>query len=425
MEAQHLHVTRNGVRVFSYRQPHLHSFCIGLYVKAGVLYERPEETGVTHFLEHVLFRNLGGMPQRELYEKLEAMGATFDACTYREFVYFTITATTRHFDGCAGLIARLLAPLSVTDADVRVERKRVQNEIREDDPIGDFEYASRRAVWGDGPLSRPITGTVTGVAGIALEQLGRVRDEAFLAQNLCFYATGSFTDEHISTLCACIERYGLAVGEARRTVAPLPTAFQNRNGAVVIRQSAEMPRVCYCFDLDCGRYSMAEINLLDDLLFRGTLSRFIMALSEDSGLVYGYDAYVEQYLNGGALYVKYAVTQSNLYKSLSVATRVFHSMKERIDDADLGYHLPKYYDNYDMTMDDPDDLNWHMAYNNFILDNRLESIAHIKQMYSAVRPSRLMEISREVFRPENLAVVIRCRRGKCREENVKEILSGL
>lgn len=425
MEAQRLRITDNGVRVFSYRQPHLHSFCIGLYVKAGVLYERPDETGITHFLEHVLFRNLGGMPLRELYEKLEAMGAAFDACTYREFVYFSIAATTRHFDGCAELIARLLAPLSVTAADVCVERKRVQNEIREDDPLGDFDYVIRRAVWGDSPLSRPITGSITGVAGIGLEQLRRTRDEVFQAQNLCLYVTGNFTNEHISTLCACVGQHRLARGDARRTVAPLAAAFQNRNGSAVIRQSVEMPRVCYSFDVDCSRYTMAEINLLDDLLFRGTLSRFIMALSEESGLVYGHDAYVEQYLNGGTLYVRYAVMQSKLYESLGIATRVFRSMKEHIDETDLGYHLPKYYDNYDMTMDDPDDLNWHMAYDNFILDHRLESIEQIKGMYRAVTPSRLMEISREVFRPENLVVVIRCRRGKCREETVKEILTGL
>jgi predicted Zn-dependent peptidase len=426
MERQRQFVTGNGVKVLSYRQGHLHSFCIGLYAKAGVLYEKPGETGVTHFLEHALFRNLAGMPQRELYEKLEAMGATFDACTYKEFVCFTIIATTRHFDGCADIIARLLAPLSVTKADVDVERKRVQNEIREDDPLGDFDHTSKRIVWRDQPLSRPITGTITGVAKIGLEQLREARDEIFRAQNLCFYVTGNFSDGNLERLRAGIERYDVAGGrDTRRTVAPLPADFQNRGAAVILRGSADMPGVYYSFDVDYSRYAMAEINLLDDMLFRGTLSRFNMALSEDSGLVYGHDACVDQYRNGGTLYVKYSVMQSKLYESLRVATRVFRSMKEHIDETELGYHLPKYYDNYDLTMDDPEDLNWHMAFNNFILDHRLESIEQIKGMYRAVTPARLMEISREVFRAENLVVVIRCRRGRCREERVREILSTL
>lgn len=416
----------NGISVRSYCQPHLHSFCIGLYARAGVLYERPDEAGITHFLEHVLFRNLGGMPQRELYEKLESMGATFDACTYKEFLYFSISAVPRHFDECAAVFARLLAPLSVSSGDVSVERKRVQNEIREDDPLGSFDTFAKRRVWGDRELARPILGTITGVAKIALERLRAAKEEIFRAQNLCFYVTGSFTPANLDRLCERIGAYDVGQGgEERLTAARLPEDFMRRLAAVVIRESSDMPGIYYSFDVDYTRYSMAEIHLLDDLLFRGTLSRFGMQLSEHHGLVYSHDAYIDQYRFGGTLYVKFYVMQSRIYDALKIATAVFRSMKESIQYADLAFHLPMYRDNYDMTFDDPEDLNWHMAYNNFILDNNLKSIEQIKSLYEAVTPARLMDISREIFRPENLVVAIECRRKKIDEERVREILSAL
>jgi predicted Zn-dependent peptidase len=418
--------TPNGILVCSYSQPHLHSFSRGLYVRAGVLYEGSEEAGITHFLEHVLFRNLAGMPQRELYEKLESMGATFDACTYKEFLYFSISAVTRRFDECAEIFTRLLAPLSVSAGDVATERKRVQNEIREDDPLGSFDTFAKRRVWGDCELARPILGSITGVAKIGLGKLRAAKEEIFRAQNMCFYVTGSFSDANIGHLCDYAGAYAVARGgEERLTAARLPADFMHRDEALVIRETSDMPSVYYSFDVDYTRYTMAEMHLLDDLLFRGTLSRLGLQLSEKYGLVYSHDAYIDQYRNGGTLFVKFSVMQSRLYDALKITTDVFRSMKEHISQTDLGFHLPIYYDNYDMTFDDPEDLNWHMAYNNFILDNRLKSIEYIKSLYGAVTPARLMEISNELFKSENLVVAIECRKKKCDEEKVVEILASL
>ncbi len=423
---QQLVTAANGVPVYSYRQPHLHTFTIGLYVRAGVLYEHPEETGITHFLEHVLFRNLGGMPQRELYERLAAMGASFDACTYKEFMEYTISAASHHFDECAELIARLLAPLSVNTRDVAVERKRVQNEIREDDPLKSFDHFAGNLVWGGTALSRPISGTVTGVAALGLEQLQAAWVESFQANNLCFYVTGNFTDENLAHLAGHAGVYSIGQGGGeRRNVAPVPKDFMRRNCLVAVQDRKDMPEVLLTFDVDYTRYSMAEINLLDELLFRGMLSRMSMALSEDRGLIYSHSAYLEQYRNIGTCSVKYSVMLSKLEESLKVAANVFRSAKETITERELALHRPKYADNYAYTLDDPDDLNWNMAYHNFILNDRLESIAQIRGLYAAVTAERLMEISREIFRPENLVVAVRAKKGKCKRDLIRDIFLAL
>ncbi len=423
---QQLITAANGVPVYSYRQPHLHTFTIGLYVKAGVLYERPEETGITHFLEHVLFRNLGGMPQRELYERLAGMGATFDACTYKEFMEFTISAASSHFDGCAALIARLLAPLSVSARDVVVERRRVQNEIREDDPLKSFDHFAGNLVWGGTALCRPISGTVTGVAALGLEALQAAWEQSFRVGHLCFYVTGNYTGENLARLVEVVGGYAIGQSaEERRNNAPVPPGFLRRDCLVALQDRKDMPEVQLSFDADFSRYTMAEINLLDELLFRGMLSRMSMALSEDRGLIYSHSAYLEQYRNIGTCYIKYNVMLSKLEESLRVAADVFRSVKESITEEELALHRPKYADNYAYTLDDPDDLNWNMAYHNFILNDRLESIDQVRGLYAAVTAERLMEISREIFRPENLVVAIRAKKVKCKPDQIRGIFLAL
>ncbi len=238
--------------------------------------------------------------------------------------------------------------------------------------------------------------------------------------------TGSFSGDNLMRLVERAGGYAIGRGAGERgNIAPVPPGFQSRDCLVAGQDRKDMPEVLISFDADYSRYTMAEINLLDELLFRGMLSRMTMALSEDRGLIYSHSAYLEQYRNIGTCYVKYNVMLSKLEESLKVAVNVFRSAKEHITEQELALHRPKYSDNYAYTLDDPDDLNWNMAYHNFILDDKLESIEQIKGLYLGVTADRLMEISREIFRPENLVVAIRARKVKGRLNQIRELLLSL
>lgn len=420
------HIVSNGIRVYSYCQPNLHSFCIGLYVKAGALYEQPGENGITHFLEHVLFRNLGGMPQRELYERLEGIGAYFNACTYKEFVQFYITAAPRHFNECAEIIAMLLAPLSVTARDVSIERKRVQSEIREEDYRSTLDFAAARETWQGSTLANPILGTITGIQRMGLAQLTRAKDTIFTADNLCFYVTGSYTQENIQYLYKQVEKHAVPQGMGlRRNIVAVPKSFQKRDCNLTIKNTKDMPSIYFSFDVEFCRYTMAEVHLLFDILFKGNLCRFQMQLSEESALIYSFDSVLDQYSNIGVINVEYAVARSSIYRALGITVELFRSMKTSIGRADISYHLPRYGDNYDMLLDDPERLNWDMAFDNFILERGYRSIEEIKALFKTVTPERLMQIAGEIFRPDNLIVLIKAPKSKCREERVREILSAI
>jgi predicted Zn-dependent peptidase len=418
-------LTPNGIAVYSYPQPHLHTFCIGLYVKAGLLYERPEETGITHFLEHVLFRNLGGLPQRKLYEMLEGIGAEFNACTYKEFVYFYITAAPRHFAECAGILSMLLAPLTASAADVAAERRRVQSEIREEDELNSIEHFAKQEIWRGTNLSRLITGTITGMEAICGAQLIREKERTFIADNLFFYVTGRHAEADLDALCRSAGKYTVENGAGGGNRAPVPEGFMRRGAPVLLRNTADLPGVLVSFDVACEKYSMAELNLLYDLLFSGTLCRFSLRLSEEKGLIYDYDAYLEQYSNIGTLWVEFSVMQSRVYEALKSAAQAFASMRDNIREDEFALFLPEYTDNHLSALDRPQRLNWDMAYNNHILGKGYSSVEELPGLYRAVTPERLMEIAREVFRQENLVVAVKADRKKTKEEKIKDIIKNI
>ena len=89
--------TKSGIPLYLYPNPHLHSFCLCLYAKGGSLYEGEKENGVTHAIEHLLFRNVNHAMKGEMYATLDRLGLCFEGCTYKEFVRFTVSGAKEHF----------------------------------------------------------------------------------------------------------------------------------------------------------------------------------------------------------------------------------------------------------------------------------------------------------------------------------------
>ncbi|MCI9068303.1 MAG: insulinase family protein, partial [Lachnospiraceae bacterium] len=94
---EQLFMTTAGVPVYSYPNPHLHSFCLCLYVKAGPMYEGKGENGITHFLEHVVIRNVNRLMDGELYQTLDRLGLSLNGATCKEFVHFSVSGASVHF----------------------------------------------------------------------------------------------------------------------------------------------------------------------------------------------------------------------------------------------------------------------------------------------------------------------------------------
>lgn len=427
MESETTYQTRGGVKIYAYPQPAAHRFCLSLYVRGGILYEPEGETGITHFLEHMFFRRLGGLDQAALYDRLQRMGADFNACTYHELICFDMKAAPQHFDACAELLAGVLAPLEATPADVAAERRRIQSEIREKDEFNSLEYLAQCAVWEGTPLARPSIGTVKGVQKIHLRTLQQAQQTFFKRDSLFFYATGCFTQQNIASLCRAVDAHPLSEGGAALDNAvPEPAAFGRRGPAVRIRDCADdLSEVLLSFDLCTCRYAPAELNLLYDLLFAGETGRFKLALSEKSGLVYDFDAYVERYRNIGRMYVSYSVVRGRLLDSLHLVAQTLRSVGESVTDDDLALFLPQYTDNGVFLLDDPAELNWEMAYINKFLGGGAKNVEEEADAYRAVRPERLMTMAREIFRPENLLCYLRADRHKIRADDVRKALAGL
>ena len=104
------HITPQGVSVFHDKNENIHSFCLCLYVRAGSLFETKENNGISHFFEHIVFKNIHYQMGENLYQTLDRCGLDFNASTYEEFIQFIITGAPAHFEEAAEILTGIFEP---------------------------------------------------------------------------------------------------------------------------------------------------------------------------------------------------------------------------------------------------------------------------------------------------------------------------
>lgn len=418
-------MTDNGIAIYSYPNCHLHSFCIALYVKAGCLYEAEADNGITHLLEHLVFRNIDKKMNGQMYRTLDRCGLSFNASTYKEFVQFLITGAPAYYEQAVEIITQVFDPLTLSAAQIEVEKQRVKAEIREKEYEKSLDCFTDQIIWKGTHLTRDIAGKMNLLNKMGQRRLIEAQKNLFSKNNLFFYLTGKVEEQDIHTLCRALEPIDwLPEGEEKHeNLAPVPEDFFKRDGKVQIKNS-DYCYVRFSFDVDVEKYKNAELDLLYDILFSGDSCVVYQELSEKSGLIYSFDARFEQYRNIGNLHFSYEVRHNNLLESVRIIMEKLHDLKSGMEER-LPYALPPYVDNAYIMYDDVDDFNWCFAYENHILECGYSNIEDRKAAYQNVTVPRLNQVANEILRKENLTVTLKGQKKKVDVTMLEELIKNL
>lgn len=412
---------KNGVDIFYYKNPNIHGFYISLFMRAGSMHE--EISGITHFLEHAAIRNVGVLMGGELYSTLDRYGMDFNASTFSEMVQFYITGASANFDRASEIISRLLSPIILSADDIRAERDRIKAEIRESDDRTSLSTFSYNIVYENTTLARTITGTLGGVNGITKTRLEEYRRSVQTAENIFFYVTGNFTDENLSHLAGLIEGYDLEKGEMRENIAPVCKNFGKRDGKVHIK-NADFTMLRFTFDMDMSSMTVAESDLLYDMLLGGYNSRLFIEMSEKRGLFYDISGSSDRYSNIGALVFSFEVRSGSVADAVRAVVDILRELKEKLP-TEAEMMRADYVDNAGLLYDDPRELNFVFAYDNHIMSAGYSSIEERAERYKAVTPERIRDLARQIFRPENLTLALKGNKKKIDIEALESIIKRL
>ena len=414
-------ITKNGVEIFSYKNPALGGFYISLYLRAGSMYE--EHQGITHFLEHAAIRNVNAVMGGTLYSTLDRHGIDFNATTYSELVQFYISGACENFTTASDIITGLFYPIILSTDELALERGRIKAEIREgDDQASLFAFSSAIVHQGT-KLSNLITGTVGSVNRINKKLLENYRRSVMTPENIFFYVTGNFTDSDLNYLSSKIEEFSFEKGKKNENYAPICKNFGNRDGKVHIK-NADFTMLRFTFDMDMSRLSVSETDLLYDMLLSGNNSLFFSERSEKRGLCYDLSGCIERYLNIGSLTISFEVRGGLVYEAVETVVSLLKGLKDRVV-SESEMMKASYVTNAPLLYDNPSELNFTFAYDNRIMNEGYGSLAERVEIYRAITPERIREIAGDIFRPENLTLTLKAKKKKIDVNRLENIIKNL
>ena len=415
--------SKNRIPIHYYTDSDKSGFQISLFLREGSMYESPEHSGYTHFLEHALVRNVSALMEGELYSTLDTHGLEFSACTYAEMMQISIYGSTEKMRLASDILARFLRPIVLTRSELDAERSRIKAEIRESGDRTTLVSFTNGIVHNGTSLAQSITGSIKSINSVTVSRLEEYRRSVFTAENLFVYVTGGVTDSDIHYLSEKLSEHPLASGEKRRNIAPVPSEFGKRAVDVQVKNDTFI-MLRFTFDLDMSRVSVAETDLIFDVLLTGNNSQLFLELSERLGYCYDVGGNLERYSNIGTLSFYYELREAQVYDAIARTLEVLSRLKSAMLD-ERACMKATYVTNSGLLEDDVRELNFTMAYEGHVLGLGYRDISERAAVYDAVTPERLRDVAREIFRHENLTLTMKGSKRRIDRDRINEIISSL
>ena len=295
--------------------PSVRSIALGFWVRAGSRDEDHEHAGISHFLEHLLFKGTDRFSSREIDETFDAMGAEVNAGTGKEttsvYSRFLDNHLERAFDVLQDMVLRPAYP------DIDSERQVVIEEIAmyEDEPQDKVHDVLAGAVFGDHPLGRPIIGRADVVSSVPVPEIASWHDGRYVAPNMVLAAAGNLEHERIVEL---------ARGRVRRrgaTARPDAVDAPARNGQVLRFHQKETEQYHLCLGgpgIARGDDRRFALRVLDTILGGSTSSRLFQEVREKRGLAYAVYSYASHYADTGQVAIYVGTRPDNVSEAVKV-----------------------------------------------------------------------------------------------------------
>lgn len=393
----------NGLRVISVPMPHHHSAEVMIYIGVGSRHETARKAGVSHFLEHMLFKGTADFPSSLALERaFEAIGGSANAATDSETTCFHSRVHPDHIAAGISLFGSMMQrPLF---KDMEMERRVILEEA-----MGDLNESGRQInsdnivaslLYPNHPLGLPTVGNRPAIERLTLRQLKQHHATYYTPKNAVLTVAGPV--EHELVVAAAKQHFSQWHGND----APKPkpwTDFSGTNHPLRwVRDAGSQVSLQLAFLLP-GRSSEQAVNLrvLRRLLGWGGMSRLMLRLREELGLTYAVDAALALYADAGTLSIDLAVTSENLDKATTAILEIVTELHStEVDDDELDHILNCYRCDLDYSRDQVDEMALRYTWGELTGSSR--TIADDLAGIDTVSAAGLRQTARELLTPTNL-----------------------
>ena len=308
------------------RIPSSRSVSLGIWVKTGSRNENESNNGISHFVEHMLFKGTDRFSAKDIAETFDGIGGNVNAYTSKEYTCYYAKVLDRHLPIAVDMLADMFFHSRFDAAELEKERNVILEEIAmyDDTPDDLVHDLIAKAAYRDHALGYPILGTARNLLELSPEHLRRYMEERYTVNNTVISLAGNIDDSVTDLLETHFGAFGNVGPEKEKTVAP--TFF----GEVVFKaKKTEQNHIC----LSLPGYSLSDLRLhqmilLNNLVGGGMSSRLFQEIREKRGLAYSVYSYHTAHIDSGMFTIYIGTAPKQTKEVLDVTLDVLHNVAE-------------------------------------------------------------------------------------------------
>jgi len=306
----------NGIRLVTESMPEVASLCVGVWVGTGSRDETPEQSGISHFLEHLLFKGTPERTARQIAEEVDAVGGDMNAYTTKEYTTFYVRALAEHVELGLDILCEILSRPALRPEEVDAERQVILEEVlmHRDEPADVVQELFAAAVFPGHPLGREVLGEPEVVGKVTVPEIRSFFDTHYLPGNMVIAAAGELDHE---SLAAGIES---RFAGRRGGVAPVRQAPLQPGVALVVesRETEQAQLVLGVRSPDRHSPDRFSLAVLNHVFGGGLSSRLFQEIREARGLAYSIGSDRSAYQDAGTLAVSVGTAPDKAHEVLDL-----------------------------------------------------------------------------------------------------------
>jgi predicted Zn-dependent peptidase len=325
----------NGIRVITETVPHVRSVSIGVWIGTGARRENLKENGISHFIEHMLFKGTTNRSAEQIAREADSTGGNLDAYTAKELVSYNIKVLDEHLPIAFDVLADLVLNPRFDEADIEKEKGVILEELKME--VDNPEYLVHETFfsrfWKNHSLGRSILGTKATINNFNQDSVRRYYDDIYTASNIVITAAGRITHSQIVELA--VQYFGKLPAREAIPAEPKPTPV----APLILKNKRSLEQTHLCMGVPA--YPMADERrygtyLLSTILGGGMSSRLFQNVREKHGLAYSVFSELNLYRDSGCLAVYAGTSQETLKKVVLMVMDEFRQLcNDTVQDEEL------------------------------------------------------------------------------------------
>jgi len=391
----------NGMLVLTEAMPHMRSVSMGVWLDVGSRDETGDVNGISHFVEHMVFKGTTSRDARQLAREVDSIGGNLDAFTGKETICFNIKVLDQHVTKALDVLADLVLNPTFTREDVTREQGVILEEIKMDEDNPDYlvHEIFTQSFWKGNPLGLPILGTAGTVASFTPETAFAFHRARFTPRHIIFSAAGHLDHD---TFVAEVERHfgRLATVTALAEVPAPPPATHAK---ITLRRKRSLEQAQLCIGVPAPAIAAPErfsVYLLNSILGGGMSSRLFQTIREDRGLAYSIYAEMNPFRDTGTLSVYAGCAAEKAEEVIRLTMAEFARLKnEPVSEEELQRAKDQMKGNIVLGLESSSSRMSNLARQQSYF-GRFFGVDEVTQSIDEVTRESVQQIAQRLFRPE-------------------------